>query len=256
MSNFRFLSVLSISLALLTLLTEIGFTQTIPETWRLGTYQPPESLGSPDVRDTGGTRGITKLQAITPQEQFGVTTLAYPTFFIYVGNIDPSANYHAGFILENNSTLEEIFKVEFTIKASQEIISISLPQQAGIRALELDQNYRWSFSLEHPQNFNDYQRTEGFIKRVLPSTGLMSQLETNTDSYTQAKIYAEQEIWYDAVTLLAQAYREEQQDINVVVDWQRLLQSAGLDFEIQQAKLFSYLPTSFAPLLPRSQMLN
>ena len=46
---------------------------------------------------------------------------------------------------------------------------------------------------------------------------------------TQARLYAQSEIWYDAVATLAEIYRDNPNDEVVATDWKTLLQSVGLD---------------------------
>ncbi len=133
---------------------------------------------------------------------------------------------------------QEIYKVRFPTKMSDSIIRISLPTQIGMTPLEVGKNYQWKFNL-YEDSSHEYlnTRVEGGIARVELESQLAWMLQ-NATSREKANLYAENEIWYDALTTLADLYEENPNDPVVAADWEQLLTAVGLK-EIVTASLES-----------------
>lgn len=227
-----------------------GGTRAIPSRWESNQYQPPEGIGTPMRSEGGGTRGNLpengENENVNPvplvpstSDNFGTTVAAYPTFMVYLPSTPSSANkpQQVEFILLNEAG-ELIYQTTYQTQLSSGVISISLPENAGLPPLEVNENYQWFFSII-PESLaaSPTQVADGWIRRVTPNSQLRNQLE-QLSLQEQARLYAENEIWYDAVATLAQAYRTNPGDRSVQADWQQLLTAAGLQ-NISQFSLVS-----------------
>lgn len=99
--------------------------QSIPQKWESNQYQPPAFLGSPQRTVGGATRGPQNLTSLIPNNGFGVTTAAYPTFFVYLPAVDYEFTQYAEFLLLDQNG-QKIYKVQFPTKMSDKIIRIFL----------------------------------------------------------------------------------------------------------------------------------
>ncbi len=216
----------------------IVFAQKIPQTWSTNSYKPPKNIGKPTNTLPGGIRGsILSMIPVLPQVEntyFGVTKEAYPTFLIYIPELNPEIKY-AKFSLKDTEG-NEVYNSDFVLNTGNQIIAISLPKDAGLIPLEIGQDYEWNFLL-----FSDSLRintpkmnSSGLVRRVeLPSELKNQENLPITDDkqtrLTQARLYAEAEIWYDSAANLAKLYREYPDDLDVKKDWDNLLNSAKLN---------------------------
>lgn len=102
--------------------------------------------------------------------------------------------------------------------------------------LEVGTNYQWKFNL-YEDSSHEYlnTRVEGGIGRVELESQLAWRLQ-NATPREKANLYAENEIWYDALTTLADLYQENPNNPLVAADWEQLLTAVGLK-EIVTASL-------------------
>jgi hypothetical protein len=191
-------------------------------------YIPPQR-GLPGRREGGGTRGdclssSQRLTALMPDTNFGKTIAEYPTFFWYIPDVQPQA---AEFVLldENDN---ELHRTRFQVTGDSGVISLSLPETAGMPPLEVGKDYHWYFSLvcdDVDRSGDPY--TEGWIQRVEPDAALIARLETAT-ARDRPAIYAAAGIWHDALASLADLRRANPQNATFVREWRTLLGSVEL----------------------------
>ena len=204
-------------------------------------YNPPADLGLPSRREPGGTRGgcptdftfepttvpvdARSLTPLIPQDNhFGQTLSPYPTFYWYVPAIQAQA---AEFVLMDELN-NEIYTVKFQIESTEGgVVSLTLPENAGMPPLEVNQNYHWYFSLicdEFDRGTDIF--TDGWVRRV--ESDLLPSLADLPDGSVpaQANDYAQAGIWYEAFEILAEDRR--MQDGISSPEWERLLESVGL----------------------------
>jgi len=191
--------------------------QSIPQKWESNEYQPPAFIGSPKRTVGGATRGPQNLTSLIPNNGFGVTTAAYPTFFVYLPAVDYEFTQYAEFLLLDKNGLE-IYKVQFPTKMSDKIIRISLQTHIGMSPLEVGKSYQWKFDL-YEDSSHEYlnKRVEGGITRVELESQLAWMLQ-NATPRERANLYAENEIWYDALTTSADLYQENPNNPLVAAD--------------------------------------
>jgi len=213
------------------------FAQKIPSNWSNNSYQPPKNIGKPTQTLPGGVRGgIINIIPVVPQVEntyFGVTVEAYPSFLLYIPELNPDTKY-AQFTLKDKDG-NEVYQSSFVLNTKNTIITVSLPKDMGLTPLEINQDYQWNFSV-----FSDSLRvntakinSSGLIKRVeLPSTINNQTAGITLDKQAklnQIRLSAESGIWYDTAANLAKLYREYPNDLDLKNDWETLLKSAKLN---------------------------
>ncbi|WP_272819190.1 DUF928 domain-containing protein [Scytonema hofmannii] len=156
----------------------------------------------------------------------GLTTSERPTFWFYVP-YTKDLKASAEFSLQD-STGNDIYKDAISLPASPSVIGVSLPSNAS---LQVGKIYRWYLKIRC-----DRQKTasvpiyvEGDIQRVNLDSRVMQELQAAVDPRQKVAIYAEEGIWFDSLTILAQLYLSNPKDTSLAADWQSLLRSVNLD---------------------------
>ncbi|MBE9011779.1 DUF928 domain-containing protein [Pseudanabaenaceae cyanobacterium LEGE 13415] len=190
----------------------------------------PKNRGLPGRREGSGTRGAClqtqrSVVAIMPQSNSGLTVSAYPTFSWYVPATQPTT---AAFVLLDDRQTE-LYSTTFQIAGKPGLISLSLPQTANLPPLEVGKTYRWKFSLTcDVDDPSTNMITEGWIQRVELATVLKNQLQS-ASLLDQAKLYAREGLWYDAVAIFLMLRRTQPSNAAIVNDWKVFLNSVALD---------------------------
>lgn len=222
---------------------------SIPQRWENKQYQPPSGIGRPrtDSIEPGGSRSgdadrlvsRNRLLVLTPSDGFGVTTLDYPTFLIYIpdrNTSDSSSTKYVEFSLAERDG-QEIYQTQFPITSSNKIIGITLPKQAGLNPLSVGNDYQWSLSIyDRTDSVEASDRSEGWISRVKMKSELADRLQ-NASELDKVRLYIQAEIWYDALAILADLYRQNPHNAELEAEWQALLNAAGLN-NIHPVSLF------------------
>lgn len=195
-------------------------------------FKPPPEDAKPEEAEGAATRNDnqcpgnlsakanrnpSKLKAIVPQGNSGLTAQEYPTFWVYV---PPTTAQSA--ILSIAEVGEKPYwhqAIDLTGKSG----TIGVKLARNTHGLEIGQNYRWALILvcgedPHP---NDPVVTAG-IKRI------KSNLPQNLTLLEQVAWYAQGGIWYDALNILAQ---EKSSLNNGEILWSRYLRSGGFTID-------------------------
>ena len=192
--------------------------------------------GFPGRRFGGSTRSScavdgNNLAVLIPENNLWVTAAAYPQFYFYV----PQANGSQAveFVLRDEQD-QQVYEKTFTMTAKSGIVSLGLPEDESMLPLESNKNYRWYLSLIcNAQNRSQDIVVEGWIQRVEVANQLSNTLD-EADLKTRAKLYLEAGIWHEALSILAQLRRDYPEDDVVTDNWEKLLQSVGLDAIAQE----------------------
>ena len=209
-------------------------TRTIPP--------PPSDIGAPTRRSHAGSRGCRDLSqqhlstktkfltALAPIYQtkdsesvvWGLTTVEHPHFWFYVP-YQLTSNHAVEFVLQDDRG-NYIYRTKFSGTGTLPgILSVQLPSNVS---LQTEQNYSWHF-LIYCDSPTPSSYVNGLIRRVE-----LSRLESQLNSLTpqeRAILYADEGIWSDALTELAQLRRVAPQNERLMDDWVSLLQSVGLE---------------------------
>lgn len=202
--------------------------------------------GQPKGRRRGGTSrrdGCPKLKtpitALVPGEEnnhksFLASTVAeYPTFWVYVPELP--VNLRSGEFVLQDEEGNDIFRTLIALPETSAALAVRLPPNPQY-ALKQDLKYHWYFRLYcgQPQNQPEYFYVDAWVRRVSLTPELQKQLgKAKTQDYT---VYATNNIWYDAVTNLAELRRTNPGDRVLGEEWTNLFKAVGLE-EVAQAPI-------------------
>lgn len=200
----------------------------------------PADRGSPDRRESAGTRGDTcfiepPFTALVPplnekKYVWGLTTQAYPTFWLYLP-YQPNSSLQVEFQLRDESQksiLTDKKALTIPLSGTPGIVSFRLPEKQ--QPLEVGKPYKWSFRINCS---SEEIVVRGWIQRIESSQNQPEISPRNRTIY-----YAANGIWFDALTELAQLRRKAPNDPNLRNDWVELLKSVELE-QLASAPLVS-----------------
>lgn len=209
--------------------------RTIQSGTRVKLNLPPVPVGVPvpGRRVPGASRGINclprnqRLKALLPKSNFGLTTLANPTLYVFIPQ-----NSAAGMelvIQDENDQIISQQKYKPSIKAG--IVGLNLPQNL----LAVGKNYRWNLSIICDSEDRSLdQIIQGTIQRV-ENPLLMKKLEQATP-YERLHLYAEAGIWHDALDTLARLRYSNPNNLQLKANWEDLLITPGVELDKQLAQ--------------------
>ncbi|MBW4616631.1 MAG: DUF928 domain-containing protein [Desmonostoc vinosum HA7617-LM4] len=156
----------------------------------------------------------------------GLTTSQRPTFWFYVPYTQELTT-SAEFVLQDSAE-NDIYRNAIALPPKPGIISVSLPSNTS---LQVGKTYHWYLKVpcNQQQTASVPIYVEGDIQRVNLDSRMMQQLETAVNPQQKVAIYAQEGIWFDSLTMLAQMRQNNPHDASVAEDWQSLLRSVNLD---------------------------
>ena len=196
---------------------------------------PTGRKGLPGRRQPAGGRGCDLLSTkpltiLTPTTNLGLTVTANPTFFVYMPRTSATA---ARFVLVDEENANRVYEKTFAIPTTPGIVSLKLSADNGLPSLKLGKNYHEYISIlcESQDRSGDIY-VDGWVQRIELLPSLASQLE-KASLDKRVALYQKNQLWYDALTTLAQERRLHPRDSVIADEWSTLLRSQGLD-EIAQ----------------------
>ena len=189
---------------------------------------PPK--GAPGRRRSGSTRDAycsseEELIALMPGTNLGLTIAERPTFWFYVPYAE-TPGLEAEFSLKDKEG-NEVYRQIVTLNNTPGIVKVTLP--ATVLPLELERFYPWRFSVIcNPNNRLDDAFVYGGVERVPITSDLESQFQDKNDR-ERIEIYAENGLWVDLLTTLAELRVANLQDTSLNEDWENLLQQVKLE---------------------------
>lgn len=166
------------------------------------------------------------LTALTPSSNIGATLAAYPTFFFYIPDVNLEG-VEGEFILKTQDD-QEIYKEIVALPAGDSIVKVKLTPTRALPPLEVGKSYYWIFSLLLDKvDRSGNTDVAGWIKRIEPNSAIKNQLVAATDKEKPA-IYANNGIWYEALTSLANLHCASPNDKTINANWRSLLQQVEL----------------------------
>jgi hypothetical protein len=180
---------------------------------------------------------------MTPLENVGWTTAAYPRFYWYQP-IAPGSLVEFALYRATGDRLVEgdlVYQARFPGPFDAGIASLALPQQAGIEPLIPGEQYYWQVSIFcDPHSDERTLAAAGWIERRPVEADLAAAL-AEADLAEQASLYAEHRYWYDLLDALAMLRQDSASDPDSDPDsdpaiarrWAELLTSVELDVLIE-----------------------
>jgi Domain of Unknown Function (DUF928) len=154
---------------------------------------------------------------------WGLTAMERPTFWFYMP-YSPSEIVDISFTLqdESNPTATQILYQNLAVTPTLGLMSVTLPN--SIAQLTPNTPYRWFLKVNRPCGLKYVQ---GWVQRQQLTTNLRDRLP-QLPPQQRATLYAENGLFYDAVTTLATLKTTQAQDRSIHQDWQNLLDSIDL----------------------------
>jgi hypothetical protein len=156
---------------------------------------------------------------------WGQTTEEHPSWFFYVP-YSKDSSYAVEFVLQDQDS-NEIYQKAIALPEKPGVIRVSLPTTSP--ALALNKQYRWFFTVNCDREKNSPPTfLEGVIQRVELNPTTVKELQT-TELLKRYAIYAQNGIWYEALTILAQLRQKNPKDAALQAEWRNLLGSIRLN---------------------------
>ncbi|NEO16151.1 MULTISPECIES: DUF928 domain-containing protein [unclassified Moorena] len=197
----------------------------LPVPVKLELTLPPK--GAPGKRKGAGSRTDCPFEefiALVPGTNFGLTTSERPTFWFYVPYSDNN-KLEAKFWLHNKQG-NQIYEETFRLQNTPGIVKITLPET--VSPLVVEDLYRWHFSVIcNGSGLLKDDFVSGGIERLSISSDLEKLEGKNRREHIA--VYAQQGLWFDALTALAELRLANPQDKRLAKDWADLLQQVGLE---------------------------
>jgi Domain of Unknown Function (DUF928) len=202
---------------------------------------PPPPRGIAGTRTAAASRSTCPvisqpLTAIVPEHRspqgnqvWGLTKMEHPTFWFYVPYTKPVL-VDISFTLQDESNPGEkkiiYHNSQIAAASTAGMIRIALPKSSP--TLATNKPYHWFLELN--MGCTNGQRpifVEGWIQRTELDRNLSKQIDRATPTEKVA-LYAENGLWHDALTTLANLRATKPQDPELNQNWQNLLDAIGL----------------------------
>jgi hypothetical protein len=122
-----------------------------------------------------------------------------------------------------------IYQTMFDLGETPGIQGIQLPITAP--ALEVGRRYQWSIAMIcHPDDRLRDQVADAWIQRIDLPASLSQQLQ-NAAIAEQASLYAQNGIWYDTISTLAEFVSQSENSTVATNAWQQLLSSETVQLD-------------------------
>ncbi|TYQ26831.1 DUF928 domain-containing protein [Pseudanabaena sp. UWO311] len=161
-----------------------------------------------------------QLTPLLPQNKFGLTVSASPTFLAYIPKTSAIA---VEFTLENQQG-KGIAQKTITLTSTPSIINV----QFEGTPLEVGKDYKWLISVICETGDPEDIFAEGIIRRIKPDTTLLSKLEKATE-LERVSLYAKFGIWHEAIAGLASLRISQPNSPELMTSWLNLLKSTSLE---------------------------
>ncbi|MEM7553247.1 MAG: DUF928 domain-containing protein [Cyanobacteria bacterium P01_A01_bin.84] len=164
------------------------------------------------------------LTALIPENNVNKVVEKNPTFWLFIPY--PASKIPVGeFVLQDKAD-NDVYRKKFSIEKGEGIVSVSLDNE---KALEVNKIYQWYFKLYcNNSKLSNPIYVHGWVQRVPLQPQLQKQLNTIMSSRQRISFYAQNDIWYSALTELAKLRQADPQNQIIAKDWFSLLSDVGL----------------------------
>ncbi|MEM9264156.1 MAG: DUF928 domain-containing protein [Cyanobacteria bacterium P01_F01_bin.13] len=202
-------------------------------------WTPDTDRGNVGSTLSGGRRGYTATSCTssnTPQLSLMVpgdhsrllTTVTNPTMAWHMNTDIPiSMTFHFSDPTEANPIYTQTINLEKTAT-----VSVTLPQD---KSLAVGKKYRWTVLVSCPGENQTEISARSFVERVDRESLVVTN---NLSSLEQARIYANQGIWYDAIAALLAAGSQGETDAETMV--QNLLEQGQSPAEVTLSAVMNF----------------
>jgi len=188
------------------------------------------SRGRPSKRVGTGSRGEClpvkmPVTALIPNKNPGLTVEEHPTFWFFVPY--QFNNTSGGEFALQDEANKDVYRTSFKLPQTAGIVSLIVPSTV---TLELNKSYQWYFKIYcNRQNLSNPVFVRGWVQREALKPDLERVLQATDDKRSRIAIYAQNSIWYSALTELAKLHFAEPKNTVFINDWVNLLRDVGLE---------------------------
>ncbi|TBR59996.1 hypothetical protein B4U84_03595 [Westiellopsis prolifica IICB1] len=185
--------------------------------------------GRPNNRVGTGSRGNCPsvdllTTALIPEKNVGLTIDEAPSFWFFVP-YQPKQIPIGEFVLQNEAN-EEIYQTYFTLSNTPGVVKLTVPSTVSMK---INKDYQWYFKLYcSKERLLNPIFVRGWVQKIAIQPNLKALLKSDTKSRQHVAIYAENGIWYSALSELAQLRLNEPKNPILLKDWANLLQDIDL----------------------------
>lgn len=204
------------------------FGQNLPPTESLK-FNPPDNGAPGGNRSESGSTGsrddcpnVEKhITAFIPPTNWGNTLAERPTLWFYI----PYPQGRLTLILRDEETansVPRINRISYDIDNGGGIMGFPIPET--VPALEVNHAYRWRVYFNCKPNIQPSPTgIQGVVQRVAKNEAFTAQLTANTPIQERINLYANQGLWYEAITTLIAFRRAQPTDQQLNQIWSDLL---------------------------------
>lgn len=166
------------------------------------------------------------LTALIPENKVGKVVEANPTFWFFVP-YESNKIPRGEFILQDEAH-NNVYKTEFSIEKGKGIVGVSLVSD-NTYTLKTNKTYQWYFKLYCDGDKSSIPiYVHGWVQRIALQPQQQTQLSRFKSPRQRIAFYAQNGIWYSALTESAKLCLSNFQNKNLAKDWIQLLKNVGL----------------------------
>jgi hypothetical protein len=193
----------------------------------------PDPKGTPPTDSGTGSRGDCStteipLTRLVGSKSMELTVSDRPTFWFYIPYTAKEAPYGEFFLQDREGNT--LYHDRVKLSKLPGVVGFTLPAQ--VDPLAIEQKYSWYLTITCPQRQNTPSKfpspafITGQVQRIKLSSELKNRLETAKTPLDKVHIYAQNGIWYETLTELANLYLKKPELTNT---WADLLKDVGLE---------------------------
>jgi hypothetical protein len=198
---------------------------------RISTREPLEESSNSNRRLTALVpeyKNSTDPRKFKPEltKVWGLTENEHPTLWFYNPYAQDSIA-QIDFVLRNrdNSVERVVYQSSIPLPKNPGIMNVTLPETS--ESLAINKLYQWELKLTMKRQRDRVVSVKGWIQRVDLAPQLSDQINEVLPAQAAA-LYAENGLWYDALSTLATLRQARSQDPSIQQDWKNLLKSVDL----------------------------
>ena len=192
--------------------------------------------GAPSSTSGAGSRGdclaINQelLVAALPDSNLGLTTVPYPTIYVYVPALKNSAESLELSVIKKHQdpAKSKVYEVSFPLPDKPGIVGLSLESlkqsDPPLPALQVGQRYNWYVSVVcDPVERSGNAIVDGWVERIAWDS---EKLDPEA-SLLNAQLYGQKGVWYETIQTMA-ALRRKEDTAALKASWKNIFEVAGL----------------------------
>lgn len=197
------------------------------ETKEPGEGEPEQTVGagSRNAQECTDPENNQPLTLLVPPNKVALTVAERPIFLVYF----PKTVAKQAELSLRDEQGKGIYQATFNLSDTPGILNIQLPETAP--ALEIGQKYQWSIAMIcYPDDRLRDQVVDAWIQRTELPASLNQQLEAASIP-EKVSLYAQNGIWYDTISTLAEFASQPDNSTVAANAWQQLLTSESVKLE-------------------------